>query len=354
MLKGGIIGFGNVAVNGHLPGWEALKDIHISAVTDILPSRKKECTRLLPDARFYNSVEEMLNSEQLDFIDLATPPSTHALLIKKCLERDLHVLCEKPLVTSSDDLVSITQLAKEKDRVLFTVHNWRFSPMVKTLFSFVRQGKIGKLKKITWQVFRTQPAVAVPLSGKNHSNNEIPDNWRLNPEIAGGGILIDHGWHAFYIILELFGETPTHIEGTLENRKYKDLLVEDTAIVSILFPEGKAEAMFTWSADERRNKVEVTGSHGSIVLENDYIVLASSSEKKKINFSQSISHGSHHPEWFESTANEFLTEIRKTSRKGENLYQAAVCLAMFESCQKSHRQNGCQIPIIPPVNHFNL
>ncbi len=124
MLKGGIIGFGNIAVNGHLPGWKEREGIRISAVMDVDASRQKECDRLLPDARFYNSVDEMLEREQFDFIDLATPPSTHAPILKKCLDKDIHVLCEKPLVLSTDDLKSVSRLAKQKDRVVFTVHNW--------------------------------------------------------------------------------------------------------------------------------------------------------------------------------------------------------------------------------------
>lgn len=352
MLKGGIIGFGNVVINGHLPGWRGRKDAHISAVMDVDPSRKKECARLLPDAIFYNSVEEMLESEQFDFIDIATPPSTHAPLIKKCLEKNLHILCEKPLVLSSDDFESIAQLARQKDRVLFTVHNWRHSPMIKAMFRMVEQGKIGKLEKLTWQVLRTKPSVALPSPGESHSDNNITNNWRLNPKIAGGGILIDHGWHAFYIIMELFGSIPTHTRGVLENRKYKDLKIEDTATVSIFFPEGQAEAMFTWHADERKNRVEIKGSCGELVLEHDYIDLTTSSNKEKVTFSQSISQGSHHPEWFGSTVHEFFTEIREADKKGKNLNQAAACLAIVESCWNSNNQNGTHTPIFHPETHL--
>ncbi len=224
--------------------------------------------------------------------------------------------------------------------------------MIKTMLSMVEQGKIGKLNKLTWQVFRTKPSVAIPLPEENHSNNGN-NNWRLNPKISGGGILIDHGWHAFYIIMELFGSIPTHTKGILENRKYKDFKIEDTATVFILFPEGHAEAMFTWHSNERKNKVEITGSHGKIILEHDYIVLTTSSNEEKINFSKPLSHGSHHPEWFESTVHEFFAEIGEVERKRENLSQAAACLAIVEGCQNSHNQNGTHVPIAHPSTHLN-
>ena len=62
--------------------------------------------------------------ENLDFVDIATPPSTHAALATAALGRGLHVLCEKPLVTKPDDVAALSKLAKEKDRAVVTVHNW--------------------------------------------------------------------------------------------------------------------------------------------------------------------------------------------------------------------------------------
>ena len=51
MRRGGIIGLGNVAIHGHLPGWLDRPDVLIAAAADARPGQRAECQRLLPEAR---------------------------------------------------------------------------------------------------------------------------------------------------------------------------------------------------------------------------------------------------------------------------------------------------------------
>ena len=94
MLRGAFIGFGNVAAKGHLPGWQSLGGFKIVAATDVLSARRDAFLESCPDGRWYDSVGDLLSSERLDFVDICTPPSSHAALIERALEARLHVLCE--------------------------------------------------------------------------------------------------------------------------------------------------------------------------------------------------------------------------------------------------------------------
>ena len=58
--RGALIGLGNVAVHGHLPGWQARRDSEIVAATDASPARQAECRARLPAARWHDSVESLL------------------------------------------------------------------------------------------------------------------------------------------------------------------------------------------------------------------------------------------------------------------------------------------------------
>jgi predicted dehydrogenase len=127
MLRGAIIGVGNVAVHGHLPGWLARHDIAVVAGTDVRPTRRLELQAHMPQAHWYDSAEALLAGEALDFVDICTPPATHAGLIRSALRHGLHVLCEKPLVCRPEDLSALARLAAKADRVLYTVDNWRAS-----------------------------------------------------------------------------------------------------------------------------------------------------------------------------------------------------------------------------------
>ena len=110
--RGALIGLGNVAVHGHLPGWQAREDCEIVAATDASPARQAECRTRLPAARWHDSVESLLAGEALDFVDICTPPSSHAALIEAALSRGVHVLCEKPLVGAPDELARLAGLAR--------------------------------------------------------------------------------------------------------------------------------------------------------------------------------------------------------------------------------------------------
>ena len=117
MLKGAFIGFGNVAANGHLPGWRARDDVRIVAATDAAASRREAFLAACPDGRWYETVDDLLAGEKLDFVDICAPPGSHAALIERALDAGLHVLSEKPLVTRVEDAKRIAKAAARAGRV---------------------------------------------------------------------------------------------------------------------------------------------------------------------------------------------------------------------------------------------
>src|SRR5712691_5479999 len=190
MLKGALLGVGNVAVNGHLPGWQGRPEATLLAAADTSEDGKAAFLEAFPEARWYASAEDLISSETLDFVDIATPPATHAPLIRAALTRSLHVLCEKPLVLSREDLAPLAALAGERKCALVTVHNWKHAPALAKLTQLVREGAVGEVRRCRWETLRTGPAAAAGESG----------NWRVDPAQSGGGVLMDHGWHALYVL----------------------------------------------------------------------------------------------------------------------------------------------------------
>src|SRR5260370_22641625 len=99
VLRGAFIGFGNVAAEGHLPGWQSCNDVRIVAATDALATRRDVFRTACPGARWYDSVDALLSGQPLDFVDICTPPGTHSALIEQALHAGLRLLCAKPLST---------------------------------------------------------------------------------------------------------------------------------------------------------------------------------------------------------------------------------------------------------------
>src|SRR6059036_2066473 len=338
MLRGAIIGFGNIAIQGHVPAWRRRRDVEIVAGTDARPAQRTALATHLPGARWYDSADALFADARLDFVDIATPPSSHAPLIRGAIDRGLHVLCEKPLVHSLDDLGSLRALAEEHGRVLHTVHNWHHAPIVRRTATLVREGAIGQVTRVDWHTLRTRPAVAGGGDG---------ENWRLDPQIAGGGVLADHGWHVFYVVQRWIGERPLSVSATLERRRHVSWSVEDTASVRVTFAEATAEILLTWASDVRRNWAEVSGTAGVLELQDDTLVLKGDGWGPDLSWPcpPAMSDGSHHPDWFDAVAGQFLAEATGAAPRGQNLAEASLCVALEHGARQSSREGGREVTL---------
>jgi predicted dehydrogenase len=333
--RGALIGLGNVAVHGHLPGWRARSDSAIVAATDSRPARQAECRTALPGARWYESVEALLAAEELDFVDICTPPSSHPALIEAALARGLHVLCEKPLVGSLAELERLAGLARSARAVLHTVHNWHHAPLVRATDEVIRAGRIGPVREIVWQTLRTQPAAAA-----------TGDAWRVDPAVAGGGVLTDHGWHVSYVIQRWVGEPPVGVSARLETRRHHRFAVEDTATVRLHFRAAVADVLLTWAADTRENQARVVGATGHIEIQDDTLVVAVGGVQERRPCPPALSNGSQHPDWFTAVADQFMACIAEDA-EGGNLAEAASCIAIECAARESSRRGGERVPLPP-------
>lgn len=338
MLRGAVIGLGNVAIHGHLPGWLGRPDVRIAAATDARPAQRALCEARLPGARWYDSPEDLLAGEPLDFVDICTPPSSHAELTLRALDRGLHVLCEKPLVSSPEELRRVAGAAASAGRVLHTVHNWHHAPILSLTADLIGAGEIGRVRHIVWETLRVKPAAAADGGD---------GNWRVDPAVAGGGVLTDHGWHVFYVLPAWVGARPTSVGARLETRRHTAFAVEDTASVRLGFADASAEIFLTWAAEERRNRVEVDGTEGRIELRDDTLVLTSKGGERRWPGLPALSDGSHHPDWFHKVADRFLAAISGDAHAKTNLAEAALCCEIEHLARESSRRGGAQLPLDP-------
>jgi predicted dehydrogenase len=323
-----------VAVHGHLPGWLERRDVEIVAATDVRPAQRTVCAARMPGIRWHDSLEALLDEPTLDFVDVCTPPSSHAAVVRAALSRGLHVLCEKPLVRSYDELPPILELARSSGRVLHTVHNWHHAPIVRLADELVRGGAIGAPTRVVWHTLRMAPAVAGDGRG---------ENWRLDPAVAGGGVLSDHGWHVCYVIQRWLSSWPETVSATLETRRHRTSPVEDTATVSIAFPGATAEIFLTWAADARRNWARIEGAGGHIELHDDVLRLTTDGGERDWSCPP-LSGGSHHPDWFGAVARDFLAEVSGDPR-GANLAEATLCASIEALARESSRLGGTTLAV---------
>jgi predicted dehydrogenase len=158
--------------------------------------------------------------------------------------------------------------------------------------------------------------------------------------MAGGGILLDHGWHALYIILRWLGQDPRTIAATLEKRAHPEWPVEDTATVQLTSPEAVVDIFLTWAASSRGNSAVIEGTRGTIRIDDDILSLIGDSDEQSWKFEQPLSQGSHHPDWFSRVRDDFLREISGEAQKGKNLVEASLCAQLLHLAKESDGQGG--------------
>ena len=330
MLRGAISGFGEVAAQAHLPGWLTRSEVSIVAVHDPVSARRHHAINVLKKARIYDDLDLMLDGEALDFVDIASPPAFHAAAVRKALEAGANVLVEKPLCLTTKEFDELAALAAKKSRVLMCVHNWKHAPAYRRARELIAQGRLGNLRYLSLARLRSGPAGA---GGSNVGG----ERWRLSAA-TGGGILIDHGWHVFYLTQWLTsGAAPVAISAHLGFQPGST--VDDLADLLVEFPEGRlAHLHLSWRSPIRRTSAAIYGEHGMLEIEADRILLTNRSGSTEDLSVIDVPDDSYHADWFAGMA----AEVERAIGEGpdgpiafENQREVRSALALTEGAHRS-------------------
>ena len=311
MRRGAIIGFGAVAANGHWPAYAKSDKAKIVAVVDRTVERRQAARETIPSVKTFASIEEL--GSGIDFIDICTPPALHGPPMRFALEQGWNVLCEKPFLLDGAELESVRHEARKSQRAVVPVHNWKYAPIIRRATEALRSGAIGKLSDVQIETLRIEDCAAID-----------PDhpNWRREPALSGGGILMDHGWHAIYLARHWFGEDPLEVEAKLHRAA---IGIEDEATLTLRFPSGPARIFLTWRADRRQNTMRLTGDRGDIAINDDALNVG----EETIRFESALSAGSHHPDWFAAMLPDVISSFDSPEESRAAFEEAATCLSVI-------------------------
>jgi predicted dehydrogenase len=141
-------------------------------------------------ARPFQDAAEMISETRPEAVIICTPPDTHRDLTITALESGAHVLCEKPLTLTVDGAGAMFDAATRADRHLMMASKFRHARDVVKGRALLASGAIG-------QVLAYENEFCAPV--------DMRQRWNSNPNIAGGGVLIDNGTHSVDIIRYLLG-----------------------------------------------------------------------------------------------------------------------------------------------------
>lgn len=338
MLRGAISGFGEVAAHAHVAGWRTRPEVNIVAIHDPVSARRHHAMRLIPNIRVYDDLELMLDGERLDFVDVASPPAYHAAAALTALAAGAHVLVEKPLSLAAGEFEALRAAASSRGRVLMCVHNWKHAAVYRLAHDLIDAGRLGEIRYLALDRLRTAPAGMETGTG---------GRWRLG-EAAGGGILVDHGWHVFYLMRWLMGGLdPAAVAAFLGASAAAP--VEDVADLRVIFPGDRiAAAHLSWRSPVRRTRAMLYGSEGALEIDGDRVVLTGRCGSSEDFPLTPEADDSYHPAWFARMAADFeraVLEGVESAVAAENLAEARVALALTLGARESSRQGGGQVKL---------
>ena len=290
--------------------------VEISAIAEVVTVRREAAALRVPGVRLYEGHAELFSVEHdLDAVIVTTPPSFHSAAVLAGVRAGLDVLCEKPLTLDPEALAVIRSESEARGRTVYTVNNWAFSPQWSRLLETAASGTLGALRHVEIRVLRTKPSVSA-----------LPGDWRKDPDISGGGILVDHGWHNLYLLRRLLGSGTRLVSAVLQPAG----AVDELATVLFEAPGATGTMHLSWRASERSNSALVVGEKGSAELRDDVLVIRANGMEETVRFPAKLSAGSAHPEWLGAMWPAFEAE-RAGSARGGSLEEAAFCLGTIRA-----------------------
>jgi predicted dehydrogenase len=334
MIKGAIIGLGKIAKSAHLPAYQTgAIQTRAAVCAAVEPDEwvRADAHQRFPSLRIYESAEELFDSEDLQFVDICTPPNLHSYMIRFALEHNVHVICEKPFAL---DILEAHRLAEElrqrTDIVFMPCHQYRFSPLWNGLRSFIQNRDPHEQMFIQSTVYRTASDPGVAADGIG---------WRRNWAVSGGGILSDTGVHYIALAEWMLGMPEEVSCRTYHLDGFGEGVVEDTAAVELIHPGGVFQFNLTWSADRRANLLHAVSPHRSFRYDGETTgaLEYQNGVCRRIIGVPDPSEKAHYIGFFEKLFGEFFSMIERGSREQMHIDAALHASVVLDAAYRSAR-----------------
>lgn len=200
-LRIGFIGTGGIALSAHVPGWQALPDVEIVAVADVRETAAQGFVKATGGrVQVFSDYREMLKLD-LDAVDICTPNKVHTPAVLASLQAGKHVLCEKPLATTTKEIRKIGELADRMGLTLMSCQHMRWQAPSLALRDWIHHGGLGEVYHARVRAMRR--AKLPPRPGF------------IYERLSGGGPCMDIGVHALDAALWMMDfPRPVRVSGT--------------------------------------------------------------------------------------------------------------------------------------------
>jgi predicted dehydrogenase len=146
-LSSAIIGGGKISEQ-HLATLKDIDGVHIAGICDLSPALARFTTERFNVPNWYTDYRAMLEKCEADVVHVLTPPATHDLIVRDCLNSGRHVIVEKPVSLSHAGFQKLWDYAAARNLRLIENHNYRFNHPIRQLERIVNSGRIGTVQDV--------------------------------------------------------------------------------------------------------------------------------------------------------------------------------------------------------------
>jgi 1,5-anhydro-D-fructose reductase (1,5-anhydro-D-mannitol-forming) len=252
-IRWGIIGCGNVTEIKSGPGFQKARGSELVAVMRRNGNLAEDYARRHRVPKWYDNAEALIFDDDVDAVYIATPPSSHKEYALAVARAGKPVYVEKPMALNFSECQEIIQACERANVPLFTAFYRRALPRFLKIQSLLEEGQIGTVRGVNLRLYQ-RPSI---------EDKKGATQWRVDPNIAGGGYFVDLGSHMIDLLQYLLG--PIGAAVGFSSNLGKLYMAEDTVSASFTFESGAHGVGFwSFSANENLDSTEIIGSQGKI------------------------------------------------------------------------------------------
>lgn len=242
-----LIGVGGIAT-AHLGAADQLGDVIVAAAVDSSPQALE---KLAGKTETFSSVGAMLDADvKLDGAVVCTPPQARADVLKPLFDRNIPVLCEKPLARTADEARKLAEAGNDRSAVGYC---HRFTPAILEMKRRLAAGELGKPVRFENTFASWHPT--------------MKDRWMSDEPVSGGGSFIDTGCHSLDLFRFLLGDG--RVEAAAFNRAWTGRGESNATVLLAADASGAAGVIASGWQEPERFTVTLVGTEA--LLSYDYM-----------------------------------------------------------------------------------
>ncbi|WP_276372322.1 Gfo/Idh/MocA family oxidoreductase [Chryseolinea sp. H1M3-3] len=257
-VRWGIIGAGDVCEVKSGPALSKIKHSKLVAVMRRNAAKAQDFATRHGVPKWYDDAEKLIHDPEINAIYIATPPGSHETYTLMAAKAGKPVYVEKPMARTHKECISMVEACQRANVPLFTAYYRRSLPNFLKIQSLIRDGVIGDVRYVNILLNKTLQPDIVWASGND-------DNWRIVPEVSGGGYFFDLASHQLDMMDFLFG--PIKDARGIARNQAGLYQAEDIVMGNFQFESGiigQGTWCFTTSKVSDKEVTTIVGSKGQI------------------------------------------------------------------------------------------